>query len=262
MSNLSFEQRREMLELGQAHEKEMYRQGTERERELGEKETELAKLRADELVKQREIEYEKLRNEQKLELDRQARDYQLQIERLKFMAEGRLSVDGGRERDRPGDLVSNLRLLPKFNERDPEVFFRGWPSSDRTIMLQSVLVGRAQEAYTALSGEDRKVYTKLFPCPDLRSPPFLFSTVSSLRCSRWIPWIKKKDRLHSDKTLLSIPISPRTHLDSPSRFVPLPMFNKPAVDFTYLCVPCISAETYTLWSLCYKLVFQLVPKPL
>lgn len=68
MSNLSFEQRREMLELQQAHEKEMYKQATEREKELKEKEIELAKLRADDLVKQREIEYEKLKHEQRLEL--------------------------------------------------------------------------------------------------------------------------------------------------------------------------------------------------
>lgn len=38
---------------------------------------------------------------------------------------------------------------------------QGWPSTDRTIMLQSVLVSRAQETYTALSGEDRKDYPKV-----------------------------------------------------------------------------------------------------
>ncbi len=81
MSNSSFEQRKEILELRQAREKEMYRQAMERERELKEKETELAKFRADDLVKQREIEYEKLKNEQQLELDHQARDYKLQTER-------------------------------------------------------------------------------------------------------------------------------------------------------------------------------------
>lgn len=86
------------------------------------------------------------------------------------MADGRLSTDGVRDRDRSEELVSNLKLLPKFNEKDPEVFFslfesvadeRDWPSTDRTIMLQSVLVGRAQEAYTALSVEDRKDYIKV-----------------------------------------------------------------------------------------------------
>ena len=58
------------------------------------------------------------------------------------------------------DIVGNLRLLPKFSERDPETFFslfervaeaRDWPDSERTLMLQCVLTGKAQEAYSALS---------------------------------------------------------------------------------------------------------------
>lgn len=98
---------------------------------------------ADDLVKQREIVYEKLKKEQKLELDRQARDYQLQIEQLKLMVDGRLSAEGGRERDHSGDLVSNLKLITKFNERDPEVFFfrylRVWPMNEAGRVLTGQL---------------------------------------------------------------------------------------------------------------------------
>jgi len=36
-----------------------------------------------------------------------------------------------------------------------------WPSTDLAIMLQSELVGRPQEAYTALSVEDHKYYMKV-----------------------------------------------------------------------------------------------------
>lgn len=48
------------------------------------------------------------------------------------------------------DVVGNLKLLPKFNERDPDVFFslfesiaeeRNWPMADRVVMLQSVISG-------------------------------------------------------------------------------------------------------------------------
>lgn len=65
------------------------------------------------------------------------------------------------------DLVGNLRLVPKFNERDPETFFslfervadaRGWLDVARTTMLQCVLTGKAQEAYTALSVTDSLSY--------------------------------------------------------------------------------------------------------
>ena len=54
-------------------------------------------------------------------------------------------------------MVSNLFLLPKFNERDSDVFFslferlaeaRGWLDSDQT--LQCVMTGKAQEAYASL----------------------------------------------------------------------------------------------------------------
>uniref|UniRef100_A0A8C5CMY1 Gypsy retrotransposon integrase-like protein 1 n=1 Tax=Gadus morhua TaxID=8049 RepID=A0A8C5CMY1_GADMO len=65
------------------------------------------------------------------------------------------------------DVLGNLRLLPKFNERDPESFFslfervaesRKWPESARTVMLQCALTGRAQEAYSALSVADGQDY--------------------------------------------------------------------------------------------------------
>ncbi len=65
------------------------------------------------------------------------------------------------------DILGNLRLLPRFNEKEPEAFFslfervaevRKWPESARTVMLQCVLTGRAQEAYSALSVQDGKNY--------------------------------------------------------------------------------------------------------
>lgn len=53
------------------------------------------------------------------------------------------------------DVGANLRLVPKFNEKDPDTFFtlferiadvKEWPDADRILMLQCVLTGRAQEA--------------------------------------------------------------------------------------------------------------------
>ena len=61
------------------------------------------------------------------------------------------------------DVVRNLRLIPKFDEKDPDTFFilfervadmRGWPETDRFVKLQSVFTGEAQEAYSALSAVD------------------------------------------------------------------------------------------------------------
>ena len=65
------------------------------------------------------------------------------------------------------DIVGNLRLLPKLNERDPETFLslfervadtRKWPESARALMLQCVLTGRVQEAYSSLSVTESQKY--------------------------------------------------------------------------------------------------------
>ncbi len=63
--------------------------------------------------------------------------------------------------------AANLRLVPKFNERDPDTLFilfewiaeaRGWPSKECTPLLQCVLTGKALEMYSALSLSDCKHY--------------------------------------------------------------------------------------------------------
>ena len=68
------------------------------------------------------------------------------------------------------DVLGNLRLLPKFSEKDPESFFalfervadaRNWPDSARTLMLQCVLTGRAQEAYSSLTDADSQKYSSV-----------------------------------------------------------------------------------------------------
>ncbi len=70
------------------------------------------------------------------------------LERLRLVAEGRLSVDEGEGTApmgfvRPSDISNMVRLLPKFNERDPDIFFslfesvaddRGWSDSERMLL--------------------------------------------------------------------------------------------------------------------------------
>lgn len=63
--------------------------------------------------------------------------------------------------------MSNLRLIPKFDDKDVERFFvlfervaeaRNWPDDQHTLMLQCIFAGRAQEAYSSLSTEDAAKY--------------------------------------------------------------------------------------------------------
>lgn len=78
-------------------------------------------------------------------------------------------VTGGVDRDLTSckfHVVTNMRLIPGFDEKDVERFFLlfervadaiNWPDEERTLMLQSVFTGKAQ-AYESLSVEDANDY--------------------------------------------------------------------------------------------------------
>uniref|UniRef100_A0A674B5F8 SCAN box domain-containing protein n=1 Tax=Salmo trutta TaxID=8032 RepID=A0A674B5F8_SALTR len=180
-SNLLFEQQKELLLLQQEHDREKL----EYDRIKYEKELEFKqdKERADQLKYEKELAVDQLKLEFKQDIERAK--IKLQQERLELVREGKLSGESllwegdpellrnrssfGRAPD-TFDIVGNLRLLPQFNERDPETFFllfervanaRSWPDSDRALMLQCVLTGKAQEAYSALSVADSVIYDKV-----------------------------------------------------------------------------------------------------
>ena len=61
------------------------------------------------------------------------------------------------------DVTKHLKMVPKFDEENLESFFDAfskvarslaWPENKYIILLQSVLKGRAQETYAAMSYED------------------------------------------------------------------------------------------------------------
>lgn len=109
-----------------------------------------------------ELEQEKLRADTALAKER------VKVERL------RLQLGDGSERPtgpRQGfDVSEGLRLLPKFDEKDPDTFFalfervagvRGWSDAHQTLMLQCVFTGKAQRAFSALSSVDSASYAKV-----------------------------------------------------------------------------------------------------
>lgn len=87
---------------------------------------------------------------------------------LSFNVSGASHVSDFPGRFNPGfDVASSLRLVPPFSEQDPDTFFsqfervaesRDWSDSDRTLLLQCVLTGKAQEAYSALTVGESKIY--------------------------------------------------------------------------------------------------------
>lgn len=65
------------------------------------------------------------------------------------------------------DVVTNLKLVPKFDESEIDSFFplfervagiRGWSDSERVLLLQCVFTGRAQEVFSSLSTQDAETY--------------------------------------------------------------------------------------------------------
>ncbi|XP_055721489.1 uncharacterized protein LOC129813225 [Salvelinus fontinalis] len=155
-SSLLFEQQKELLLLQLEHDRE--------------------KLNHDRVKYEKELAFKQ---------DMEMAKIKLQQERIELIREGKISGEslfweGDQELPRGRssfgrapdtfDIVGNLRLLPQFNEKDPETFFllfervadaRSWPDSDRTLMLQCVLTGKAQEAYSALSVHDSTCYDKV-----------------------------------------------------------------------------------------------------
>lgn len=155
-SDLSFEQQKQLWKMQMEWEqKKLAMEQQMLERKL-EQEIEQKRLEAVEKEKDRVLELEKLRNQE------QQRD----LERIRL----RLLEEGKSDRNRPTSkpsLAGMVKFLPKFNERDPDIFFslfenvasdQHWDDDDKTILLQTVLVGRAQEAFVALTSADRKSY--------------------------------------------------------------------------------------------------------
>lgn len=139
------------------------------ERERWQFQLEHEKLRAEQAQKAREAEGQVALERERLKLE------QLKLELIREGKASEVLLGSGTTRQSLGgcvgfDVAGNLRLLPKFNERDPDTFFslfervavtRGWPDADRTLLLQCVFTGKAQEAYSALSPVDSMDYVKV-----------------------------------------------------------------------------------------------------
>lgn len=154
------------------------------------------------LQSQQQVEVERLRIEQS-RLD-------IVKAKLELMKEGKLaavetgvftsraSVSGSN--DEGFAIFRNLRLVPKFNEKNPDTFFslfervadvRNWPESVCTLMLQHVLTGKAQEAYASLGSEDSKKYSEV-----KKAVLKAFELVPDAYRKRFQTWRKEEKQTH------------------------------------------------------------------
>lgn len=146
-AGLSFEQQKELLLL----------QLQQEQRHV----LELEKLKHDARLREAEMAHAQAR--QQLELERY---------KLDLMSQGKLQTPEAQESvfvpPAPAfDVAVSLRLVPKFNEKDPDIFFvlferlaeaRNWSDTERILLLQCVFTGKAQEVFSALSVADSGSY--------------------------------------------------------------------------------------------------------
>ena len=105
----------------------------------------------------------------KLELMREREEREFKLREMEIEREIRLAEvkNLSHRKESETEVVRNIKLVPKFNEKDVEKFFlhfekvaenMGWSKAIWPMLLQSVLTGKAQEVYSALSIEQSGDY--------------------------------------------------------------------------------------------------------
>ena len=141
---------------------EIRRLEIERELRLKELETQaLAQQRKEELeAQQRKEELEAQQRKEELEAQKYEKELELKHEReMKALELNARRIAHEESIATKFDLGKNVRLVPPFNESEVDKYFQHfervaqnlkWPIDQWPLLLQSVLRGKAQEAYTAL----------------------------------------------------------------------------------------------------------------
>ena len=143
-------------------EERLQRQKLEKEKERLEHEK--LKLEKEERV---EIEKEKLKFE-KEEKERE-RQFQIRMKEME-MQEKTTSKSLPLDSKKVFDVTKHIRLVPPFQEKEVDKYFLHfekvaenlkWPKEHWTLLLQSVVIGKAREIYTQLSLEQSSDYDKV-----------------------------------------------------------------------------------------------------
>ena len=101
-----------------------------------------------------------------IELKEREFEAQLRLKQLDLEAE-KLKQSSLKHPKSDFDVSKNIRLVPQFNEKEIDKYFSHfekvgdkckWPRDMWTLLLQSVLVGKAQEVYSALSPDECSDY--------------------------------------------------------------------------------------------------------
>ena len=111
-----------------------------------------------------QIELEKIKIQAQMELQRN----KMELEKIKIQQETRLrevdlAIRGRKESHDSFEVTKQARLVPKFEEANVDEYFAhfertalnlGWPKECWSMLLQTVLTGKAQRAYATLPTEN------------------------------------------------------------------------------------------------------------
>ncbi|XP_077977779.1 uncharacterized protein LOC144433347 [Glandiceps talaboti] len=128
--------------------------------------------REGDIVKLQQLEHEFRLKQLEMEFKSREMEMKMQIEKelkLKAMEMGNVSdrVTPLLSTENNFDVTKHIRLVPQFQEREVDGYFQHfekiaaslkWPKEVWTLLLQSVLIGRAREAFSALPLEQSSDY--------------------------------------------------------------------------------------------------------
>ena len=146
----------------------------EKQREL---EREKLELEKETLEREERLEKEKLEREERLEIEKEKlrfeneekereRLFQLRIKEIEFNEKSK-SKSLSSDTSKILDVTKHIRLVPPFQEKEVDKYFLHfekvaenlkWPREHWTLLLQSVVIGKAREIYTQLSLEQSSDY--------------------------------------------------------------------------------------------------------
>ena len=145
----------------QEREKERER---EREREREERKEREKEREREREEREKEREREREREEREREEREKEREFQLRMREIEMQERANQSKQ---KIEYNFDVTKHIRLVPPFQEKEVDKYFLhfekvaenlNWPKEHWTLLLQSVLIGKAREIYTQLGVEQSHHY--------------------------------------------------------------------------------------------------------
>ena len=160
MRELEIQKQIELEKLRLEQERQMQKERMEMEEREKEKERQMQKERMEMEEREKEKERQMQIEREKLKFDTELRMKELEMQNMTVK---RQLLDSGVH----FDITKHIRLVPPFQEKEVDKYFLHfekvaenlkWPKEHWTLLLQSVIIGKAREIYTQLTVQQSSSY--------------------------------------------------------------------------------------------------------